>query len=141
MVQIFTCRTPYGAKSKNRHTSSFRPTQTYLAIHIWLLFEKETEYKLQQKRRYDLQHRVKDQEPLDIDVPAWLTSEHAPVPGQIQDSSNHPRSYIVSTPTGLMRHNRQHLNQRTDGRDQSPPEPVSTAVPPNEFIIIIIIII
>ena len=51
----------------------------------------------------------------------------------MQASSNHPRSYIVSTPTGPIRQNKQHLNQRTDGRDWPSPEPVSTAVPPNEF--------
>ena len=29
----------------------------------------------------DQQHRVKDQEPLDIDVPIWMTSEREPVSG------------------------------------------------------------
>ena len=60
-----------------------------------------------------------------------MTSESEPVPGQIQASSVHPRSYIVSTPTGLVRQNRQHLNRRTS-EDQPPPEPVSTATPPSE---------
>ena len=106
-----------------------KPTWPYLTTFR----ERDREYKLQQKKQYDQQHRMKDQEPLDIDVPVWVTSEHEPVPGRIQASSNHPRSYIVSTPTGPIRRNRQHLNQRTDGRDQLPPEPVSTAVPPSEF--------
>jgi len=63
---------------------------------------------------------VKDRDPLEIDTPV---SESEPVPGQIQASSDHPRSYIVSTPTVLVRQNRQHLNRRTS-EYQPPPEPV-----------------
>ena len=109
-------------------SEQLKPTWPYLTTFR----ERDREYKLQQKKQYDQQHRVKDQEPLDTDIPVWVTSEHEPVPGQIQANSDHPRSYIVSTLTGLVRQNRQHLNQRTDEGDQSQPEPVSRTVPPSE---------
>ena len=64
--------------------------------------QKDREYKEQQKKQYDQQHRVKDRDPLEVDTPVWVTSESEPAPGQIQASSDHPRLYIVSTPTGLM---------------------------------------
>ena len=52
-----------------------KPTWSYLTTFR----ERDREYKLQQKKQYDQQHRVKDQEPLDIDVPVWVTSEREAV--------------------------------------------------------------
>jgi len=68
---------------------------------------------------------------LEIDTSVWVTSEGEPVPGQIQASSDHPRLYVASTPTGLVRQNRQHLNCKTS-EDQPPPEPVLIATSPSE---------
>ena len=94
-------------------SDQLRPTWPHLAT-FWER-DRNTNFN---RRNSTTKNRVKDQEPLDIDVPVWVTSEWGPVPGRIQANSDHPRSYIVSTPTGLIRRNRQHLNQRTDERDQ-----------------------
>jgi len=90
-------------------TDQLKPNWPYLSAFR----QKDREYKEQQKKQYDQQQRVKDRDPLEIDTPVWVMSESGPVPGQIQASFDHLRSYIVSTPTGLVRRNRQNLNCRT----------------------------
>ena len=67
---------------------------------------------MKQKENYDRQHRVRNVDPLPDDSPVWVTTRGTQVPGRVISTTNTPRSYTVSTPTGTVRRNRQHLNHR-----------------------------
>lgn len=86
--------------------------------------ESNRSFKLTQKSNYDRRHRVRPLPEIPIDSEVWITSGDKPVRGAIVSVADTPRSYIVQTPKGQVRRNREHLNvvPRTSvPRDQSPP--------------------
>ena len=76
-------------------------------------FRKQNkEFKQRQKSAYDRRHRTSSLPPIADDIKVWITSGQTALPGQIISHANTPRSYIVNTPVGQIRRNRQHLNVR-----------------------------
>ena len=86
-------------------------------------FRKENErFKARQKWNFDKQHRTKDSDTIPSDTTVWITSEGEKAPATVVSSANSPRSYLVETPSGMVRRNRIHLNV-----DPSPPSDQSKA--------------
>jgi len=87
----------------NKH---LMPEWTYLTDFR----KKNAEFKKKQKENFDNRHRVHSLPEIPDDAEAWVNSGPVPVRGRIVTSSDSPRSYLVSTPTGEVRRNRIHLN-------------------------------
>ena len=92
-------------------------------------------YKNSQKHNYDCRHGARVLTPIPADSDVWITSDDQPTSGRVISPANTPRSYIVETPTGLVRRNWQHLNvvqespQRVDttqSTQQPTREPIMT---------------
>ena len=81
--------------------------------------QKDKEYKEKQKENYDLQHRTRSADVLPENSPVWVRTENTLVPGRVISTATTPRSYVVSTPTGIIRRNRQHLNPRLNTTDSN----------------------
>ena len=92
----------------------------------WLYLKKfrqlDKKYKSQQKRNYDTHHRARPLPELADDTPVWVRTENSQQRGRVVSTSDEPRSYDVSTPTGQVRRNRQHMV----------PIPLQTDVPTTE---------
>ena len=73
---------------------------------------KDEEQKRQQKAEYDRRHRVKPLPPLPDDELVWVRTEDRQVPGRVVQPANTPRSYMVETPSGIVRRNQSHLSPR-----------------------------
>ena len=76
--------------------------------------------KQQQKTNYDLRHRVRSLSPLKPDTDVWVKRGDKQTKGTVVTAAATPRSYIVATPEGQLRRNRQHLttvptDQKTEG--------------------------
>ena len=82
---------------------------------------KNASFKERQKRDFDSHHAVRNRPSITSDTPVWITSGDDPVPGRVVSPANTPRSYVVDTPSGLVRRNRQHLNET------QPPQKVTDA--------------
>ena len=74
--------------------------------------QKDKEYKEKQKEIYDLQHHARSADILPKDSPVWVRTENTQVPGRVISTATTPRSYAVTTSSGIIRRNRQHLNPR-----------------------------
>ena len=68
-----------------------------------------------QKRDYDRRHRAQTLNPIPEDSDVWITSDDQPISGRVISPASTPTSYVVETPTGSVRRNRQHLNILPDG--------------------------
>ena len=79
-------------------------------------------FKLKQKRDFDKRHRAHSLEDIPEDTKVWITSEGDHVEGRVVSPANSPRSYVVDTPTGVLRRNRQHLNVAPERSEDSEPE-------------------
>ena len=87
-------------------------------------FRKQNkEFKQRQKSAYDRRHRTSSLPPIADDTKVWVSSGQTPTPGQINSHANTPRSYIVNTPGGQIRRNRQHLNIIPDNANDNQPSP------------------
>ena len=71
--------------------------------------QTDKKYKSKQKSNYDRCHRAHSLPDLAGDTPVWVRTGDSQQRGTIISTSNEPRSYIVSTPTGQVRRNRQHI--------------------------------
>ena len=71
--------------------------------------QTDKKYKSKQKSNYDRCHRAHSLPDLADDTPVWVRTGDSQQRGTIISTSNEPRSYIVSTPTGQVRRNRQHI--------------------------------
>ena len=69
--------------------------------------------KRQQKTNYDLRHRVRSLSPLKLDTEVWVKKGDKQTKGTVVTAAATPRSYIVATPEGQLRRNRQHLTKGT----------------------------
>ena len=82
--------------------------------HLCDFAEKDARYKKQQKEHYDLCHRTRPVPSLPDDSEVWVNMQDQQVPGRVNTSCSTPRSYVITTPTGQIRRNRFHLNERTE---------------------------
>ena len=69
----------------------------------------EREYKGKQKTNYDRRHRARQAPVLEDSTPVWVSTDERQVPGTVITHSKEPRSYLVKTPSGEVRRNRQDL--------------------------------
>ena len=83
-----------------------QPTWSYLKDFR----NQNQKFKAKQKRDYDKRHRAKESDAIPSDSPVWVTSGGEQGEGIVVSPANSPRSYLVDTPTGTIRRNRQHLN-------------------------------
>ena len=72
--------------------------------------EKNKRFKELQKRNYDRQHGTRDLSLIPDDSEVWIRTEGQTTSGTVIRPGDAPRSYLVDTPTGQIRRNRQHLN-------------------------------
>ncbi len=72
----------------------------------------DADFKQTQKRDYDRRHRTSPLPLIPDSSEVWITSNRdQPVPGTVRGQSDDmPRSYDVSTQSGILRRNRHHLN-------------------------------
>jgi len=81
--------------------------------------QKDKEFKEKQKRNYDRRHRVRPADTLPDDSSVWVTTGNSQTPGRVVSNAGTPRSYLVNTPSGPVRRNRQHLNRRLSRTDDN----------------------
>jgi len=74
--------------------------------------QKDKDFKRKQKENYDRHHRVRSTDTLPDNTTVWVRTGNSQTPGRVISNAGTPRSYVVSTPNGLVRRNRQHLNHR-----------------------------
>jgi len=74
-------------------------------------------FKDRQKRDFDRRHRTRALPPIPDDSDVWITSGNQPVTGRVVSPASTPRSYVVETPTGQVRRNRQHLNRMPESHE------------------------
>ena len=87
-------------------SEQLRPQWPYLPD-----FEKlNKQFKKQQKRGFDRRHRTTAQPDISNETEVWITSGDSPVRGKVTQAAGGPRSYLVETPSGVVRRNREHLN-------------------------------
>ena len=67
-------------------------------------------FKKKQQWNYDRRHRARPLIPIPNDSPVWVNMGTSNIPGRVVGQHSAPRSYIVETPSGLLRRNRHHLN-------------------------------
>ena len=79
------------------------PTWPYIVT----VREREENIKKRQKNNYDARHGVKILQNLEPKDKVWIPDRKES--GTIENKLNMPRSYIVETPTGMVRRNRRHL--------------------------------
>ena len=66
-------------------------------------------FKRQQERNYNKRHRARPLSPIDDDSPVWVQTDNRRALGKVVSPAATPRSYMIDTPTGEIRRNRQHL--------------------------------
>ena len=95
------------------------------------------EYKKKQKRDFDKRHRTQDVEDIPSRSKVWITSEGRHTEGRVVSPAESPRSYLVDTPTGVVRQNRQHLNVAPPAQENSEPDTAEqcTDQPPQNRIV------
>ncbi len=71
---------------------------------------RNLEFKQKQKRDFDRRHRVRDLPSIPNDTDVWITTDGRPTTGRVTAPANAPRSYVVETPSGVIRRNRSQLN-------------------------------
>ena len=72
--------------------------------------EKNKQFKESQKKKFDKRHWTRELTPIPENTDVWITSEDRPIQGTVVSPADSPRSYVVSTPAGLLHRNRSHLN-------------------------------
>ena len=75
--------------------------------------EKEAKLKSENKNNFDIRHHANVLDPLDPGQSVWITGRRDS--GIVMQPTEAPRSYLVSTPTGIVRRNRQHLTTIPEG--------------------------
>ena len=94
-------------------------------------------FKKKQKRDFDKRHRTQDVEDIPSRSKVWITSEGRHTEGRVVSPAESPRSYLVDTPTGVVRRNRQHLNVAPPAQENSEPDTAEqcTDQPPQNRIV------
>ena len=65
----------------------------------------DKKYKNQQKRDHDRYHRAHSLPELADDTKVWVRTDNLQQNDRVISTSDEPRSYVVSTPTGQVRRN------------------------------------
>ena len=81
--------------------------------------QKDKELKEKQKRNYDCRYHVRPADTLPNNSSVWVTASNSQIPGRVVSNAGTPRSYLVDTPSGPVRRNRQHLNRRLNRTDDN----------------------
>jgi len=94
--------------------------------------EKEIKVKHNAKKNFDIRHRANILEPLLPGQQVWILGRRDS--GVIVEQTEIPRSYHVSTPTGVIRRNRRHLKlipetENSDSRPEQTPDRQENVVP------------
>ena len=71
------------------------------------------------------------------DSPVWVTTGNNQTHGRVVSNADTPRSYLVTTPSGPIRRNRRHLNQRLGRANDNSSDifddlPANTSAPSTE---------
>ena len=66
-------------------------------------------FKDKQKEDYDRRHRTMEMPLIPEDSEVWVTSGQDAIRGRVVTSTPAPRSYLIDTPSGIIRRNQQHL--------------------------------
>ena len=90
----------------------------------------EEEFKSKQEKAYDKRHHVTEVPSLPDDTSVWVRDENSLSTGKVLTQASTPRSYLVETPSGILRRNRLHLvvvpdDQTTSDISRSEPEKYS----------------
>jgi len=92
--------------------------------------QKDKDFKEKQKKNYDHKHCARPIDTLPDNTPVWVRTGNNQTPGS---NASTPRSYVVSTPCGQVRRNRQHLSHRLNTADDNvadiPDVPIATTLP------------
>ena len=67
------------------------------------------QFKDKQKENYDRHHAATEMPLIPDDSEVWVTSGQEAIRGRIVSLAPTPRSYLIETPSGLIRRNQQHL--------------------------------
>ena len=95
--------------------------------------QKDKEFKKKQKRNYDRRHQVRPADTLPDDSLVWVTTGNSKTPGTVITNAGTPRSYLVNTPSGPVRRNRQHLKHGLSRPDDNTPDiPTPTSMSRDE---------
>jgi len=81
-------------------------------------------FKDNQKRNFDKRYRTSEWATLPNNSEVWVTSGREPVRGRVVAAADTPRSYLVNTPSGVIRRNQQHLRAVPESSDNTSPDPV-----------------
>ena len=101
-----------------RHIRSNLPISTASLQPEWsdlqVFCRQYSSYKEKLKKQYDRRHRARELPLLDEDTPVFIASgpNTNAIPGRVIERAS-DRSYLVETPTGMCRRNRNYLNIRT----------------------------
>ena len=68
-----------------------------------------SDYKRKQKCYYDIRHWLHPLPFIPNNTEVWVNTGNQQIPGRVVAPSNTPWSYLVDTPSGQVRRNRQHL--------------------------------
>ena len=82
--------------------------------------QKNAQFKAKQKKQFNRQHRVVEQDDFPDGTSVWITSESNTIPGTVVSSGESPRLYVVETPTGEVQRNRVHLNVVPETNSEEP---------------------
>ena len=92
-----------------QHPSVLTPEWPYLTAFR----EKDQQLKQQEKSNYDKRHRVRSQPPLAQDEAVWVRTQNHVDPGHVVQPAATPRSYIIQTPSAMLRRNKSHLTRQS----------------------------
>ena len=97
-----------------------------------LVRRREKDYRKQMSMDYDRRHKVTEADELSPGDRAWLPDLR--VEGKVVGKANGPRSYIISTPNGLVRRNRRMTRNLGPGtnRESDPTTAPKVVTPPTD---------
>ena len=80
--------------------------------------------KNEQKKNYDRRHRTSELPTFEEDEPVFVATDRdpVPVPGRIVHTTR-DRSYVVQTPSGVIRRNRSYIHSHPQEATTSEPDP------------------
>ena len=90
--------------------------------------------KKKQKRDFDKRHRSQELDGLPENAKVWVTSEDRHVEGRVVQPATSPRSYLVETPSGIVRRNRWHLNVVPKNLESGTNEQSGNEAQPNRIV-------
>ena len=110
------------------------PAPTTQLISEWSYLsnfrQQNDQFKARQKQEYDQRHGVQDLPPIPNDTEVWIMTDNQTHSGTVVRPANTSRSYIIQTPSGDVRRNRQQLNvvlQTMDGSTSTNHKPAGPA--------------